>query len=215
MNSNNNSEETEVDIEEIFKEIKRKDNDVDDNNTHKLKPNDDDIEYVDNNQLSKRRPLIDNIEDRENDKEINFLINRNKFIDAYRMLKDEFDYFINDVFMTDNNISSNLFELVGKYNKKYTKMLKFNLENYKKIDIFKILNSYAQYIIKAGGKYVIPDEQLKDLNRKEELNDFLEILSKYIIFIEHYIEIRINEINNVNNRFRKILKIWARQAFEF
>ena len=206
MNSNNNSEETEVDIEEIFKEIKRKDNDVDDNNTHKLKPNDDDIEYVDNNQLPKRRPLIDNIEDRENDKEINFLINRNKFIDAYRMLKDEFDYFINDVFMTDNNISSNLFELVGKYNRKYTKMLKFNLENYKKIDIFKILNSYAQYIIKAGGKYVIPDEQLKDLNRKEELNDFLEIISKYIIFIEHYIEIRINEINNVNNRFRKILK---------
>ena len=31
MNSNSNSEETEVDIEEIFKEIKRKDNDVDDN----------------------------------------------------------------------------------------------------------------------------------------------------------------------------------------
>ena len=165
MNTNSSSEETEVNIEEIFKEIKRKD-DVD-HDIHKIKSNDDDIEYVDNNnQLPKReKPAIDVIEGKKNDKEINFLINGNKLNDAYRMLKNEFKDFINGVFMMDYGISNNLFELVDKYNKKYAKMLKSNLENYKDIDIFKILNSYAPYIIKAGGRYVIPDEQLKDLNR--------------------------------------------------
>ena len=207
MNTNSSSEETEVNIEEIFKEIKRKD-DVD-HDIHKIKSNDDDdIEYVDNNnQLPKReKPAIDVIEGKKNDKEINFLINGNKLNDAYRMLKNEFKDFINGVFMMDYGISNNLFELVDKYNKKYTKMLKSNLENYKDIDIFKILKSYSPYIIKVTGKYVIPDEQLKDLNRKDELNDFLEIISKYISFIDQYIDVRINEINNVNNRFTKILK---------
>ena len=210
MNSNNNSEEAEVDIEEIFKVIKRKD-DVN-NNNNKIKPNNDDIEYVDNNnnnnQLPKRRgPLINDIDGKENDKEINFFINGNKFIEAYRMLKDEFDNFINDVFMMDYDTSTKLFELVYDYNNKYTKMLKSNLENYKTIDIFKILNSYASYIMKVRGKYVIPDDQLNDLDKKEELNDFLKIISKYITYIEQYIDVRINEINNINNnRFKKILK---------
>ena len=199
MNSNNNSEETGVDIEEIFQEIKRKDYVDNSNDNPKIKPNDDDIEYVDNNQLPKRNPVIDDIEGRENDKEINFLINGNKFIDTYRMLKDEFDVFINDVFMTDNVISDNLFKLVNDYNNKYTRMLKYNLENYKNVDIFKILNSYSSYIIKVGGRYVIPDEQLNDLDKKEELNDFLEIITKYITFIEQYIDIRINEINKIIN----------------
>ena len=207
MSSDNNSNETELEISEIFKRIKRND-DVNNNNNNnsKIKLNNDDIEYVDNNQLNKRRPIIDDMGDRENDKEINFLINGNNFTDAYVMLNDEFDEFINDVFMMDNNISDDLFKLVNNYNNKYTRMLKYNLENYKNIYIFKILNSYSSYIIKVGGKYVIPDEQLNELDKKEELNDFLEILTKYITFIERYIDIRINEINKINNRFTKTLK---------
>lgn len=201
MNSNNNSEE-------IFKGIKRKDDVNNNNNNNKIKPNNDDIEYVDNIQLEKRRrPAIEDVKTSENDKEIDFLINGNKFIEAYRMLNDEFDEFITDVFMMDVNISNNLHKLVNDYNNKYTRMLKFNLENYKTIDIFKILNRYTHYIIKVEGKYVIPDEQLNDLDKKEELNDFLEIITKYITFIEQYINVRINEINTVNNnRFRNILK---------